>query len=142
MLILDTNVFSVLMQPNTAPAVIDWLDHQPIASIWTTTITIYEIRLGLSLLPAGRKREGLENAFERVRVEGIEGRVLDFDTAAALAAGEIDARTRSIGRPIDSRDVQIAGVVLARRATLATRNTRHFENAGIALVDPWNAPAT
>jgi len=24
-----------------------------------------------------------------------------------------------------------------RRATLATRNTRHFEGTGIAIIDPW-----
>lgn len=138
MLILDTNVFSVLMQPNTAPNVIDWLNRQPVTSIWTTAITIYEIRFGLSLLPAGRKRTALEKAFERIRAEGIEGRVLDFDTAAALAAGEIDARTRSAGNTIDSRDIQIAGIAADRQATLATRNVRHFIHTGISLVDPWN----
>jgi predicted nucleic acid-binding protein len=36
------------------------------------------------------------------------------------------------------RDVQIAGIVAAHRATLATRNTRHFENVGVELVDPWS----
>jgi len=138
MLILDTNVFSVLMQPNTAPGVIDWLDRQPITSIWTTAITLYEIRFGLSVLPAGRKRAALEEAFERIRTEGIEGRVLDFNTAAALSAGEIDARTQAIGNPIDTRDVQIAGIVADRQATLATRNVKHFTPAGISLIDPWN----
>jgi predicted nucleic acid-binding protein len=138
MLVLDTNVFSVLMQPNTAPAVIDWINRQPITSIWTTTITIYEIRLGLSALPLGRKRAALEIAFERIRTEGIEGRVLDFNTAAALSAGEIDARIRSAGKPIDTRDVQIAGITADRQATLATRNVKHFANAGIPVIDPWD----
>jgi predicted nucleic acid-binding protein len=38
---------------------------------------------------------------------------------------------------VDFRDLEIAGVVAARRATLATRNTRHFQGLGIPLVDPW-----
>jgi predicted nucleic acid-binding protein len=33
--------------------------------------------------------------------------------------------------------VQIAGITSARKATLATRNIRHFEGLGIHLVDPW-----
>ncbi len=138
MFILDTNVFSVLMQPGSAPEVIDWLNRQPITSIWTTTITIYEIRFGLSILPAGRKRAALEDAFERIRTEGLEGRVLDFNTAAALAAGEIDARTRASGQPTDTRDIQIAGITADRQATLATRNMKHFVPTGISLVDPWH----
>jgi len=139
MLILDTNVFSVLMQPNTARVVIDWIDEQPITSIWSTAITIYEIRLGLSLLPARRKRSALERAFDRILVEGIEGRILDFDVPAALAAGEIDAQSRAIGKPIDTRDIQIAGITAHRNATLVTRNVRHFANTGISLVNPWDA---
>jgi len=45
------------------------------------------------------------------------------------------ARQRQIGRTTEIRDVQIAGIAAARKATLATRNTRHFEHLGIALVD-------
>jgi predicted nucleic acid-binding protein len=33
----------------------------------------------------------------------------------------------------------IAGIVPARRATLATRNVTHFDDAGIDLVDPWKS---
>ena len=41
------------------------------------------------------------------------------------------------GKPVDFRDVEIAGIVAARRATLATRNVRHFQDLRIELVDPW-----
>jgi toxin FitB len=34
-------------------------------------------------------------------------------------------------------DTQIAGIALARRATLATRNVRHFDDLKISIVDPW-----
>jgi len=43
------------------------------------------------------------------------------------------------GRSVDLRDTQIAGIVRARKATLATRNIRDFADAGISLVDPWTA---
>jgi predicted nucleic acid-binding protein len=71
--------------------------------------------------------------------EDFENRVLPFDQAAAQAAGRIAAERRRAGRAVEIHDVQIAGVVGLRKATLATRNTRHFEECGIVLVDPWSA---
>jgi len=69
----------------------------------------------------------------------LGGRVLSFDRGAAEAAAMLAARQRQIGRTTEIRDVQIAGIAAARKATLATRDTRHFEHIGIALVDPWQA---
>ena len=69
--------------------------------------------------------------------DDLEGRVLPFEQSAAQEAASIAARRRQMGRPIEIRDAQIAGIVAARRGTLATRNTRHFNDLGIALVDPW-----
>lgn len=103
------------------PPVIEWLDQQPAESIWITSITLFEARLGLALLPKGRRRSALESAFEELLVEDLEGRILDFDRPAAEAAAALAAERQRQGRTIDIRDTQIAGVVLARRATFATR---------------------
>jgi predicted nucleic acid-binding protein len=54
-----------------------------------------------------------------------------------LAAGVIAAEQRRQGRPVEIRDVQIAGIAVARKAALATRNIRHFEGIGITLINPW-----
>lgn len=137
MIVLDTNVVSVMMRPETAPVVLDWLDTQPIESTWTTAITFFEIRYGLAVLPEGRRRLALEANFERVLREGLENRVLDFDVPSALAAADLMARLKAEGHGIELRDIQIAGIIKARSATLATRNTKHFANTGVKLVDPW-----
>lgn len=137
MIVLDTNVVSVMMRPERALAVLDWLDTQPVESIWTTSICVFEIRFGLAVLPEGRRRRTLESNFERVLHEGLAKRVLDFDTPSAMTAADLAATLRREGRGIDLRDLQIAGIVAARRATLVTRNTKHFEHAGIALINPW-----
>jgi predicted nucleic acid-binding protein len=71
--------------------------------------------------------------------DDLDGRIQSFDTAAATAAGEIAAARLSAGRTLEIRDVQIAGIAVARRAQLATRNTRDFANVGVVLVDPWSA---
>ncbi|MGD9536918.1 MAG: type II toxin-antitoxin system VapC family toxin [Alphaproteobacteria bacterium] len=139
MIVLDTNVISALMQHEPDPRVVAWLDDQPSESIWTTAITMFEVRFGLELLADGRKRRRLEAAFTAALDEDFAGRVLPFDRNAADAAGLIAARQRKRGRTVEIRDVQIAGVVAARKATLATRNGRHFEGLGLKLVDPWAA---
>lgn len=126
------------MRQETDPAVIAWLDAQPPESIWTTAITVFEIRFGLEILAEGRKRTALEEAFASALSEDFDGRVIAFDQVTADAAAAIAARQRKAGRPVEIRDVQIAGITAARKATLATRNTRHFEGTGIALIDPWS----
>lgn len=138
MIVLDTNVVSALMRQEPDPIVVTWLDGLPPESIWTTSITVFEVRLGLEILAAGRRRHQLEEAFAKALEEDFESRVLPFDQAAAQAAGRIAAERRRAGRTVEIRDVQIAGIVNARKATLATRNTRHFEACGLVLVDPWS----
>jgi len=124
------------MRRDPDAAVVSWLDGQPTESMWTTSITVFEVTTGLRLLPAGRRRRALEHAFDGLLAEELDGRVQAFDTVAARAAGEIAAQRQAAGRPLEVRDVQIAGIALARRAQLATRNTRHFTD----LVDRTHRP--
>ncbi|MGH9082855.1 MAG: type II toxin-antitoxin system VapC family toxin [Acidimicrobiales bacterium] len=139
MILLDTNVLSALMRTEPDVVVVDWLDTQPSESIWTTSVTLFEIRTGLELLPSSRRRRHLEGAFERVLSDDLDDRVLSFDSAAANAAGSLVARRQRAGRSVEVRDAQIAGIALARKATVATGNVRHFSDLGVRLVDPWHA---
>ena len=135
MIILDTNVLSALMRTTPDVAVVNWLDRQPADSIWVTSVTVFETRFGLALLPRGKKRAGLERAFDRVLTEDLANRVLDFDSAAATIAAKFAADRRVA----DFRDTLIAEIAQAHRATLATRNIRHFEGLDVPVVDPWSA---
>ena len=139
MIILDTNVLSALMRTAPEAPVVAWLDRQPAESVWITSITVFETRLGLALLPQGRRRRALEAAFARLLEDDLENRVLDFDAAAATSAPSLAADRQRAGRPADLRDTQIAGIALARHATLATRNVRHFADLEVPVVDPWTA---
>jgi len=139
MIILDTNVISALMLSTPDERVVAWLDRCPSESVWTTSVTVFEIRLGLELLVTGRRRKKLEQAFEGALNEDFSGRVLSFDEPAALAGAVLAGRRQRQGRPVDFRDTQIAGIATARRATVATRNTRHFDDLEIDLVNPWEA---
>ena len=139
MIILDTNVLSALMREAPELPVVQWLDRQQADSVWITSVTLFEVRLGLALLPKGKRRQALEAAFTQLLLEDLEDRVLAFDSAAATEAVLLAAERQKAGRPVDFRDTQIAGIALSRRATLATRNTRHFQDLRVPVVDPWQA---
>lgn len=136
MIILDTNVLSALMQRIPEPRIVTWLDRQPRSSIWTTAVTVLEIRFGLQTMALGKRREVLMQTFD-VLLEKIDHRVAAFDDAAAQEASRLMAARHRRGRPGDLRDTMIAGIVLARHASLATRNTAHFEDVS-SLIDPWS----
>ena len=137
MIVLDTNVLSALMRDAPDPAVVEWLDSLPAESIWTTSLTVFEIRTGIEQLTPSRRRTKLEEMFAQLLDEDLDGRVQSFDLAAAIAAGTIAASQRKAGRTVEIRDVQIAGIAASRRATVATRNIRHFDGAGVDLMNPW-----
>ncbi len=139
MIILDTNVLSALMRTSPEAVVVAWLDRQPADSVWLASITVFEARFGLALLPKGRRRSGLERAFERVLTEDLANRVLDFDAMAAATAAQLAADRQKAGRAVDLRDTLIAGIALARRATIATRNTGHFDGLDVPVVNPWGS---
>ena len=138
MIVLDTNVLSALMRDTPDPAVVEWLDNQPTESIWTTSVTVFEIRTGIELLTPSRRRKRLDEIFSQLLDEDLDGRVQSFDLTAAFAAGTIAATQQRVGRAVEIRDVQIAGIAASRHATVATRNTRHFDGTGVDLVNPWD----
>jgi toxin FitB len=139
MIILDTNVVSELMKTAVDAGLIGWLNQQTRLSIWVSTITVFEIRMGIGLLPATRRRVQLEQSFMRMLVEKIDNRILPFDTAAAEQGAALAAARQRNGRVGELRDAMIAGIAISRRATLATRNTRHFADLPTPVVDPWTA---
>ena len=137
MIILDTNVLSALMHQQPDPQVVAWLDDQPAESIWLSSIALFEVRYGLALLPAGRRKDLLEQRFEELVQDDLQNRMLFFDTDAAARAANLTADGKPRGSPVDMRDTLIAGIALACRATLATRNMRIFDDLSVPVANPW-----
>ena len=137
MIVLDTNVLSALMQQRPDAKVVAWLDTQPAESVWITSITLFEARYGLALLAASRRKKLLQERFDEFLHDDLEDRVLLFDADAAAQAAQLAANRKARGRPVDMRDTFIAGIAVARRATMATRNTRHFDDLPVPVVSPW-----
>ena len=137
MIILDTNVVSALMHTEPDAVLVQWLDKQPHDSVWLTAVSIFEIRFGIDVLGPSRRRRQLEEGFARVLDRGFRERIISLDEHCAAAAASLAAERKRHGTTVDLRDTLIAGIVLSRRATLATRNTRHFEDIDARVVDPW-----
>ena len=137
MIVLDTNVLSALMRKEPETPVVKWLDAQPAASVWITAVTLMEIRFGLLTMPKGRRQNALISAFDLMLKTMIEGRIASFDAEAGMHAADLMAQRKRKGRPVEVRDTIIVGIVLANRATLATRNTQHFADFPLTVINPW-----
>lgn len=137
MILLDTNVLSALMRDPPVPDVVAWVNGQVAGALWTTAVSVFEIRSGLGRLPNGRRRSRLEAAFDGLLREDLGGRIAPLDTAAANAAGYLAARRQAAGVIVEMRDALIAGIASARRAVVATRNIRHFQDLETGVINPW-----
>ena len=135
MIVLDTNVPSETSRLRPNPAVLRWLDgHRDDA--WLPTIALAELRYGVEKLPSSHQRSDLEHWLTAL-TDRFRLRMLSFDATAAEAHGRLRARLKAMGKPMDAPDSYIAAIALSRGAPIATRNTKHFEHAGVALIDPW-----
>ena len=139
MIVLDTNVLSEIMRAQPERKVIKWLDRQESDSLVLTAITVAEILYGVSRLPDGQRKTDLREIALMVFNDDFADRIFAFDVSAAIYYAELVATRERAGRPISMADAQIAAICQCTGASLATRNIRHFERAGIELVDPWKA---
>jgi toxin FitB len=114
-----------------------WMQAEPIAALFTSTITEAELLFGAALLPEGRRRRALEDVLEQLLGNRFAGRILPFDSAAARAFADIAASRRRAGTPIGEADGRIAAIARSRGAALATRNLPDFADCGLMLIDPW-----
>ena len=137
MLVVDTNVLSELMRPTPDARVASWVAKRATSTLHLTAISEAELRFGLTVMPPGKRRDGLVKGLERILHTGFANRILPFDSAAASAYAEIAAVRQAMGRPIPEADCQIAAIARARGMAVVTRNVRDFADTGIDVVDPW-----
>ena len=137
MILLDTNVVSEPLRQAPAPQVIDWLDAQAMDTLFLSAITVAELRAGIALLPPGRRRSGLQDKLEQRVLPLFASRMLAFDLTCTQPYAELMAQARRAGLAISTADGCIAAIAAAHRLAVATRDTRPFEAAGVAVIDPW-----
>ena len=137
MILLDTNVVSEPLRPAPDNRVVAWIDAQALETLFLSAITVAELRAGLVLLPAGKRRAGLQESLETRVLPLFAGRVLPFDLGCTQAYAELMAKARASGFAIASADGYIAAIAAANGLAVATRDTGPFEAAGAAVINPW-----
>ena len=131
--LLDTDVLSALRRRERNPSVARWLEAQRTTDLYLSVVTVGEIERGIV---RQRKRdqsfsEELARWLDRV-LAWYGGRVLGIDIPTARRWGQLSG---ALGH--DSADLLIAATALEHGLTVVTRNTRHFEPAGVAILNPF-----
>lgn len=135
MILLDTNVLSEAMRIEPDERVMNWLDSHAPSSLFVSAVTVDEITFGIELLPRGRKRLRLTRLFARI-VDAFSDRLVPFDLDAATESAKLRAQRRLEGSPMSLADSQIAGTAKSRGYSLATLNTRDFQEIDLPLLEP------
>lgn len=139
MILLDTNVVSEALRPVTEPRVIEWIDAQALQTLYLSVMTVAELRAGVMLLPAGKRRAALHEQLEQGVLPLFAGRVLPFDLACTPAYAELLAKVRKAGGGIDTADACIAAIAITNGFSVATRDASTFQAAGLTVINPWAA---
>lgn len=139
MILLDTKVISEPLRRKPDPRVIEWIDVQALETLYLSAITVAELRSGIALLPAGKRRTGLQESLERRVLPLFAGRVIPFDLSCTQTYAEIIAKAQKAGLAIAAIDGFIAATAAANGFAVATRDTSPFETAGATVINPWKA---
>ena len=138
MIVLDTNVISVMMEQRDEPAVVRWLDRQQLDDLCTTAVNVHELWYGIEKMARGRRRTNLSKGLNDT-LSILANRILPLDAASTVVSGRLQAERESIGRSMELGDCLIAGIAMHFGARIATRNVRHFSGLPVAVIDPWAA---
>ena len=136
MILLDTNVVSEAVKPESHPSVRAWLDAQVAETLFLPSITVAELLFGIGALPHRRRKDILA-----ARIDGLldefAGRILPFDTSAARRYADLAVKARAGGQGFPTPDGYIAAIAAAHGFAVASRDTSAFNAAGLTVIDPW-----
>lgn len=139
MILLDTNVLSEQLLARPDRAVTDWLNSQPLETLYLSAMTVAELRAGVALMPAGKRQQALADSIEQQVLPLFAGRVLPFDAACTRAYAQVLAVTRRAGSGIAAADAIIAATALNAGLSVATRDESPFLAAGLGVINPWKS---
>lgn len=142
MLLLDTNVVSELRKVRSGRAdgqVAAWAQTVDAASLFVSAISIMELEMGVLQIERRDSRQGalLRQWLDEQVLPEFTGRILPVDATVALRCARLH-----VPDPRSERDALIAATALVHGMAVATRNVADFIATGVALVDPWQAPAS
>ncbi len=139
MIVIDTNVISELMKPEPHVGVRKWMNAQALENLYLTSVNWFELLFGLELMPASKRKDGLQQTLHELRTDLFAKRVLSFGEEEAGMLAKLMAQAKRDGISISPGDGQIAAIALKRGFQVATRDTLPFVAAGLKVINPWEA---
>jgi predicted nucleic acid-binding protein len=136
--ILDTNVISELVAPRPNPKVIAWIQSIDPHQVFLSVIAIGELKKGIEKMPDSGRKEILGQWLREDLLVRFENRLLSINTETMLVWGKLIAQLEATGHPMSAIDSLLAATAAQWQFTLVTRNTAHFDNTGIPLLNPWD----
>jgi toxin FitB len=137
--LVDTNVISAAAPSRSAPpALVEWMEVHS-ASLFLSAVTVAEIEDGIAKTRReGATRKGADLAEWLETILHLYGdRILAFDAATARIAGAMADRARGQGHAPGFADIIIAATARHHGLTILSRNRRHIEPLGVAVIDPF-----
>lgn len=137
MILLDTNVVSEPLRQHPSDHVVEWIDAQPLETLSLSAITVAELRAGVAMLPAGKRRTALQEGLEKRVLPMFAGRVRPFNVDCTAVWAELMTQSRAAGAAISMADSLIAAIAVSNGFIVATRDTAPFLAAGVDVINPW-----
>lgn len=132
--LLDSNVIAELTDASPNRGVVAFLATQD--NLWLSSVVLYQLELGLQLLPQGSQRDGLRRALGELTSE-FGDRLLPLGRQEAEWAARLGVQARRAGHVLGAVDALVAGTAKAHNLVVATRAVQHFDGLDVAVTNPW-----
>jgi predicted nucleic acid-binding protein len=136
--LLDTNVLSELQRPKPNPRVIDFINQNPLAKFYVSSVTFAELRFGIELAEDAKKRSALNDWLTNDIRPMFAQRIIDVDEDILVKWRLLMESGRKIGHTFPQPDLLIASTALHHGLVVVTRNTTDFAKTGVDIFNPWN----
>ena len=130
--LLDTDLLSVLERKRVPAKLESWMAQQ--TNLFVSVVSLAELEYGLHQSPATHHPHLAEWLAETRRKFAAATEPLTEPVLVRWKALLADLKNKN--RTMTCEDSLIAATALFHGHTVATHNTKHFEPAGVTIVDP------
>lgn len=138
--LLDTNVLSELRRPRAEKRVTNFVAHQPLESLFVSSMTFAEIRFGIVRVEDASRRTELEDWLSRKVRPLFASRVLPVSEDVMLRWRLLVEDGRRQRHTFSQPDLIIAATALEHGLTIVTRDVGDYRKANVPVHNPWKDP--